>query len=132
MRVNPRVLQERQDLLGDIKIPESSHCPSQIKTIAENILTMCTKLDYSCPDYNTMSELDKILMVQYWREYDGMPSDKLSFDAFEIWFVEEATSPEWLRRSREWLCSHNYLLVKSDVQENAIKAGDRMRMSVRK
>lgn len=133
MRVNPRVLQERQDLLGEIKIPASSNCPSQFKTIAENILTMCTKLDYSCPDYNTMSELDKILMVQYWTEYDGLEQiigrDGLSFTN---WFVGSATSPELIRRSRQWLVERNYILCKSDVVERAIGAGDKFRMSVRK
>ena len=68
MRINPEVETKWRDAFGEIHIPETSHCPNQIKKICENILTMYTGLDGVCPtSYNTMSELDKMIMVNYIR-----------------------------------------------------------------
>lgn len=126
MRVNSRVFNERMDMLEGIKIP---NCPSQFKVIAENILTMTTKLGYSVPDYNTVTELDNILALAYWHEYDNMP--KTSSDSFDDWFIHKATSWELIRRSREWLAQKNYIFLKEDVQKHALQAGEKMRNAIR-
>jgi hypothetical protein len=108
------------DMLDGIRIP---NCPSQFRIIAENIMNMTTKPGYTSGNYNTMTELDKILMVNYWGIYDGLEEiigrDGLSF---YNWFIHKATAPELLRRAREWLVSHNYLIVKPDVQQRALDA----------
>ena len=107
MRINPEVETKWRDAFGEIHIPETSHCPNQIKKICENILTMCLSLGNVCPtNYNTMTELDKTLMLMYWREYDGMnlPTQ------FDDWFVHEATEPDAIRRARQYLVEHQYSL----------------------
>lgn len=119
MRVNSKVFTQRMDMLDTIRIP---NCPSQFKTIAENIMNLVAKPGYSVGDYNTMTELDKILMMDYWKEYDQFIPE-LDFSNFKLWFVHRATAPELLRRAREWLASHNYIIIKGDVQQRALDAG---------
>jgi len=134
MRINSRVLTEWQGVFGDIKIPETSKCPSQIKVVAERILTMCTGLGYAIGDYQTMTELDKILMVDYWREYDGMENILKIFKDdkdIDLWFIKSATEPELIRRARQWLVEHQAMIVKESVRERASQAGDKFRVSVK-
>jgi len=130
MRVNTRVFTERTDMLDGIRIP---NCPSQFKVIAENIMNLAVKPGYSIGDYNTMTELDKILMLDYWREYDGLSStdDKEDYVFDREWFIHKATSAELVRRARQFLCEHNYLLVKPDVAERAYEAGNKFTKSIR-
>ena len=127
MRVNSRVLTERSDLMGNIQIPT---CPAQFKKIAENIMTLLTTPGYAVPDYNSMNELDKMLMLEYWKRFDGMDA-AMQDDACFKWYVNKATSPELIRRAREWLISHNYLFAKEFVQNNADKAAEKFRNAMR-
>lgn len=127
MRVNSRVFSERTDMLDTIRIP---NCPSQFRSVAENIMAMVTKPGYSVGNYNTMTELDKILMADYWKEYDYL-QEGLDVDKFKQWFVLKATSSENIRRSREFLVSHNYLIVRDDVQSYATRASINYRQSLR-
>ncbi len=120
MRVNSRVFTERTDMFNGIKIP---NCPSQFKTIAENIMDMVTEPGYSIGDYSTMTELDKRLMLGYWRKYDGL--DIALRGGFDDWFIHKATSAELLRRARQFLTERNYLLPKESVIEHAHEAGEK-------
>jgi hypothetical protein len=130
MRVNTRVFTERTDMMGEFQIP---NCPSQFKVVAERLLNLITKPGYAVGDYRTTSQLDKMLMVDYWREYDMLDRfDYTSPDTFKMWFVTSATSPELLRRSRQWLQEHQYIFLKAEVAEHAQEAGDKFRMSIRK
>ena len=122
MKVNSRVMTERVDMLGEIKI---TNCPSQICAVAENIIMMATKPGYSISDYHTVTQLDKLLMVDYWKEYDGLVGD------FRDWFVRNATAPELIRRARQWLTEHNYLILKSDVAERAYEAGTKFSRAIK-
>jgi len=138
MRINSEVDTKWRDAFGEIHIPETSHCPPQIKKICENILTMYSGLDGVCPtSYNTMSELDRQIMCDYWRRYDGLDKPlgmaqygdpELNFDN---WFIHTATSPEWLRRSREFLCQHRAIFPKQEVSDHAYQASENMRHSVK-
>ena len=130
MRVNSRVFTERMDMLDGIRIP---NCPSQFKIIAENIMNMATKPGYSVGDYHTMTELDKMLMWDYWREYDDM-KPIVNCDTvvgLREWFVHKATAPELIRRSRQWLSEHQYLILQPDVAERAYEAGSKFSKSIR-
>ena len=132
MRINEEVETKWRDAFGEIHIPETSHCPNQIKKICENILTMYTGLDGVCPtSYNTMSELDKMIMLDYWERYDNMNLYINNLGEFEQWFIKRATESELLRRSRQFLVEHRALLVKSEVKERADHANDNMRHSVK-
>jgi len=130
MRVNSRVYDEKTDMFQAIRVP---NCPSEFRVVAENILSMATKPGYALSDYNTMTELDKNLMWDYWREFDGakpvMNCDTIAM--MREWFVKKATPPELIRRARQWLTEHNYLIVKEAVAQNAQKAGQKFRQSVR-
>ncbi len=129
MRVNPRVFTEKRDMLDGIRIP---NCPSQFKTIAENIMDMVTKPGYSVGDYNTMTELDKILLIDYWQEYDGLPPFGNGFLLDKGWLIHKATSAELLRRARQWLVEHQYLIgIKPDVAERAFEAGNKFSRSIK-
>jgi hypothetical protein len=135
MRVNSRVYDEKTDMLGAIRVPA---CPSEFRAVAENILSMATKPGYALSDYNTMTELDKILMMNYWLEFDGLnehweliDKEQKLYQMSQNWFVKHATPPELIRRARQWLTEHNYLIVKETVAQNAQKAGQKFRQSVR-
>ncbi len=136
MRVNSRVLTEKSDLLGGIQIP---NCPSQFRVVAERLMMMATKPGYSVGDYNTMTELDKILMLDYWREYDGLTTkeheiyytQEQSYQGFKQWFVHKATAPELIRRARQWLVEHQYLIPRSEVSDRAFEAGEKFTKAIR-
>jgi len=133
MRVNSRVYDEKQDIFQNIRVP---NCPSEFRAVAENILAMATKPGYALSDYNTMTELDKNLMVDYWMEYDGMKSLLYTMfphtaNGFKPWFVKHATPPELIRRARQWLTERNYLIVKPEVQKRAYEAGSKFSRSIK-
>jgi len=137
MRVNSRVFDEKQDMFQAIRVP---NCPSEFRAVAENILAMATKPGYALSSYNTMTELDKNLMWYYWREYDGLftdkyeimyPSREQAFQAGKDWFIKKATPPELIRRARQWLTERNYLIVKPEVQKRAYEAGSKFSRSIK-
>lgn len=132
MRVNSRVFTEKTDLLGEIQIP---NCPSQFKSVAEKLMMMATKPGYSVSDYNNVTQLDKILMVDYWQEYDNLqewitPPPKEPIKYFSDCFVKLATPPDLIARATRWLVEHNYLFLKPEVQERAIQASNKWRQAV--
>ncbi len=127
MRVNSRVLTEKSDMFDGIQIP---NCPSQFKSVAERLMMMATKPGYSVPDYNTVSQLDRILTLHFWKEYDGL-NDSISPKDFENWFLSSSTSSDIITRARRWLVERNYLILKPDVQEYAMEASQKFRQSVR-
>lgn len=133
MRINSRVYDEKQDMFEAIRVPT---CPSEFRAVAENILAMATKPGYAVSDYNTMTELDKILMWDYWREFDGMKiilqsmTPKLVSEMQE-WFIKKATPPELIRRARQYLVEKNWIIVKPEVRQRASDAGAKFRKSVK-
>ena len=132
MRINSEVDTKWRDAFGEIHIPETSHCPPQIKKICENILTMYSGLDGVCPtSYNTMSELDKMIMLDYWERFDNMNLYINNLGEFEQWFIKRATNTEWLRRSREFLCQHRAIFPKQEVSDHAYNASENFRHSVK-
>ena len=52
--------------------------------------------------YHAIEQVDRLLMLEYWRRYDGL-SDKTcsSRASFEAWFQTKATFPDYFRRARE-------------------------------
>ena len=133
MRINSEVDTKWRDAFGEIHIPETSHCPPQIKKICENILTMYSGLDGRvCPStYNTMGMLDKEIMCDYWEIYDNLDSVLTGCKPFHKWFIHEATETELLRRSRQFLVEHRAVFPKPEVKERADHANDNMRHSVK-
>lgn len=127
MRVNSRVFTEKMDLLGNIQIP---NCPSQLKGVAERLVNMASKPGYSVPNYRNVSELDKILTLAYWREYDGL-DEALNLGNFDNWFLEGATATDIITRARRWLVERNYLILKPSVAEYAMEASEKWRQSVK-
>jgi hypothetical protein len=125
------------DMLDGVRIP---NCPSQFKVIAENIMNMAMKPGYSVGDYNTMTELDKILMLDYWSEYDGFmdatyevmyPSREQAYQSSRNWFIKKATAPELIRRARQYLTERNYLLIKDSVAQHAYQAGEKFSRAIK-
>jgi len=45
---------------------------------------------------------------------------------FYKWFIDKATPPEMVRRSRQWLAENHALWIDSSVVENAHRAGEKM------
>jgi hypothetical protein len=96
---------------------------------------MGLKLGYSFSNsYNNMTELDKMLMFDYWREYDQMSFYSApKYEAFADWFIHEATAPEIIRRARQFLIEHNYIIeVKESVLQHAHDAGENMRQNIKR
>jgi len=127
MRVNSRVFTERTNLLGGIQI---LNCPSQFRGVAEQLMMLLTKPGYSVGDYHNVTHLDKLLTLDYWKEYDGL-SQAISANKFEDWFISTATSPDLLTRARRWLVERNYLFLKESVAQHAHEAGEKFSKAVR-
>jgi hypothetical protein len=49
---------------------------------------------------------DRLLMVKYWNEFDGIPFDH----TFAMNFITRATSPETIRRSRQYIQAQGFFL----------------------
>jgi len=130
MRINSRVFTEKTDLLESIQI---TNCPVQFRKIAEQLVMMATKPGYSVGSYNTMTELDKMLMWDYWREFDGMkPTLNCStITGIREWFIHEATAPELIRRARQWLSEHQYFLIDESVAQRAHEAGTKFSKAIK-
>jgi len=130
MRVNSRVFTEKSDMFDGIQIP---NCPSQLRTVAENLIMMLTKPGYAVGDYRNMTQLDKVLTLDYWREYDDMKPvlNCGTIAGFRDWFINQSTSADLITRARRWLMEHNYIFVKENVQEYAIEASNKWRQSVK-
>ncbi len=135
MRVNPKVFTERMDMLGGIQIP---NCPSgniskhSLRTVCENIVNMFCELDYVCSGYSNMTEADNMIALDYWRKYDNLKqNNEGEYLCGRDWFIHKATSWEAIRRSREWLIQHHYLIPNIEVGERAIEAGDKLRRSIK-
>ena len=126
MRVNSKVLTQKTDLMGNINI---TNCPTQFRYVAENLMTMLTKLDYSVGDYNSVTKLDKLLTIDYWQEYDQF-IEGLDFNNFKLWFVGRATEADLISRARRWLVEHNYIFLKESVAKRAHQAGDKFSKAV--
>ena len=130
MRVNEEVNTKWRDMTGEIHIPQWYDCPKQIRPYCEKILTMYTKLGSSCPtNYHDMTGLDKLIMLDYWKEYDGL--NNIQPKDWQEWFREKATAPEWIRRSRENLQQHKAIFPKPEVVEHAYQASENFRHSVK-
>jgi hypothetical protein len=132
MRVNPRVYTEtNKDLDGRITIPTITAQP--LRKICENIMNMITRPGYSAPTYHKVSELDKLITLDYWREYDGLNSILFhSGKYFDDWYRNEATEPSWIGRAIETLRQRNYIILDEAVEANARKAHDNMAKAMRR
>ena len=116
------------DLLND---GEEKYRLEMIKTAslrktAENILSIIESTYFE--SYNTMSNLDKQLIYAYWIKIDGEPNE-VRTDEYRDWFFDKCTVPEDIRRARQWLVEHNFIIVKSDVAKHAQEAGNNRRRS---
>lgn len=129
MRVNSRVFDEKKDLFDNIKLP---NCPTELRTVAESLMMLVTKPGYSSPIYRSVTQLDKILIWEYWTRIDGLKAILDNNNQIELreWFVNKATSADLISRSVRWLNSHNYLLLDPVVQERAMAARDRWQKSI--
>lgn len=129
MRVNNKVFAERMDMLDSIRIP---NCPSQFKAIAENIINMMIEPGFAFGEYNTMTMADKILMLDYWKKYDGLLAViGCRLSEFEDWFIYKATAPELIRRARQFLTERNYLIAKESVAQHAHEAGEKFSRAIK-
>ena len=91
---------------------------------------MVTKPGYSIPDYHNVSQLDKMLTLHFWQEYDGL-NEAITQKDFADWFLSTATMPDTISRAIRWLVSHNYVFLKPDVQERALEASNKWRQSIK-
>lgn len=128
MRINPEVYQKRLDMNGEVRIPNCE--PYSLKVVAERLMQMLIGLDYSVGNYNTVTELDKLLTLDYWTRYDdfanqfkgnGLFEDCINI--FRKWYTLQATEPDMISRARRWLVSHHYIFLKEGVEEQAQTAG---------
>jgi hypothetical protein len=101
-------------------------CPTSIRKIAENILELIDSTYFE--PYYTMSNLDKQLIYAYWIKIDGEPNEVRS-DEYKEWFFNKCTVPEDIRRARQWLVEHNFIIIKPEVAKHAQEAGNNRRRS---
>ena len=130
MRINQAKLPQ-DNLLGEIRLP---FCPSLFKVQAENILVLLGKIPSFT--YHSMGQFDKRLIAEYWRYSDGF--DRVlsqtgrinTWGIFISWF-DGATNPEYIRRARQWLVEHDYLIPNLPSKEKARDNAEKARVSVK-
>ncbi len=131
MRVNSKVHTERTDLTGEIRIPNCE--PKELRLVAERLVAMLTKLDAKVPsypnDYRNITELNKMLTINYWREYNRL-DEALAENRFHSWFLKTAGNPDLISRAVRWLVQRNYLLLEPEILERAYKAADKFSRSI--
>ena len=133
MRINPEVKQKRIDMNGEVRIPNCE--PQQLKVVAERLMKMLLdreeELDATPYQYNTVTELDRKIILHYWRRYDGLQDTALSDYDFQEWWLKDATEPDLITRSRRWLLSHRYIFLKQGVEERRQEASENFSRAVR-
>ena len=115
------------DMLDEIQLPS---CPSMFRTQAEMILWILARTEPIT--YLKMSQFDKHLIYEYWRQVDGL--DRIlqgEHPDFKQWFMTQATMPELIRRARQWLIEKNYLIPSQGVENRAQEAGTKWRKGVK-
>lgn len=133
MKLHKDIL-SKADMNGEIRMTDCE--PANLRVVVERLINMLyeneQKMDYVFPQYNTMTELDKIMMLQYWLKYDDlavayslpMGENVLSINDFQIWFIKHATEPELIRRARQLLLARHWIKVNEDVKERADNASN--------
>lgn len=124
-------INSKRDMTGKIRMTDCE--PKHLQVVTEKLVNLIddllNKLDYQFPQYRTMTELDKILMVEYWKAYDGFCT--INTNEFTEWFIKQATEPELIRRARQILIARHWIFVDPDVKERAEEAGHKFRQSVK-
>lgn len=119
MRINPEVKQKRIDAFGEVRIPNCE--PQQLKVVAERLMKMLIdreeELDATPYRYNTVTELDKQLVVDYWQRYDYLRVAATAKE-FKEWYMA-ATNASDIERATRWLRDHRYIFLKPEVEERA-------------
>jgi len=124
MKINWRLID--YDLLEELTLPQ---CPTLFRTQAEHIIEIISRTPFE--GYTKMSQYDKHLILEYWRQLDGLDSALQKPEEFKDWFLKQATNPELIRRARQWLIEHNYLIPSKSVEEFAQQAGVNWRRGVK-
>lgn len=133
MRINSEVYQKRIDAFGEIRIPNCE--PQQLKVVTERLMQMIIdrekELDATPYQYNTVTELDKLLTVDYWERYDNLLDclGKITY-GFKEWYTI-ATDASLIERGRRWLIAHRYIFLKQGVADRAQEAGENFSRAVK-
>lgn len=122
MRINPKVSEQRLDAFGNVKIPNCS--PAELKNVAEKLMDLVMELDFSVGRYKSTGELARKLTVDYWRKYDDLDSVKI--EDFKEWYLH-ATKSATIERAERFLVSHNYLILPSEIVEEAYEKEENYR-----
>jgi len=125
MRLNDDKLELSRDLFGELVLKD---CPQVFKAQAENIVRMLN-VGVLYSDYSTVSELDRMLVVDYWRDFDALPKT-LDIEEFRDWYMK-ATNPDLVSRARRWLVENRYIILPTAVAERAQEAGSNFGRSVK-
>ena len=120
---------KRRDAFGHIRIPKCS--PRDLRIVAEKLMDMMAELDYNEGDYNTMTELDKKLTVDYWIKYNQLNDVLVGNRAFKNWYLK-ATEASVIERAIRWLVyTGHYIFPKESVVKNARLAAEHYSKAVK-
>ena len=124
MKINWKIV--AHDLTGSVVIPCA---PALLRAAAQHIIEIVERTPPI--EYSSMSNLDKKLLYEYWKQIDGMEealeAAREDPKHFYRWFLDAATSPETISRARRWLIEHNYIIISSRIGQQAIEAGQKYR-----
>jgi hypothetical protein len=124
-----KLIDNKRDLEGII---HTNIFPNKLGIVADRLINMIADCGYSVGEYHTMNKLDKTLMIDYWHKYDGLPAEFPNKQyAFDDWFMNKATHPEWIRRARQKLAELQFIYIDRDVEDNAQEAGRNVRSTVK-
>lgn len=101
--------------------------------VANNIITMLEKIPAF--DYDSASDFQQKLIVEYWHYYDGLDSAFRQYDnikqwvVFRQWFIQFATAPEKIRRAAQWLVEHEIITLRPKTRNKALETAEKARRS---
>lgn len=84
-------------------------CPPDIWTVTLHLLRILVRTEVP---WDSSPSIDKVLILEYWRHFDRI--DLIGQEGWwntEHWFRSEATDPALIIRAKEWLVSHNILVL---------------------
>ena len=128
MRINPDKT-IKTDMFGE---PVFEGCPFPQE--AKKILGLIPNIDPF--NYQSMGQYDKRLQLEYWRFYDGFDrvltqTGKVNTWGILIEWYMGATNPENIRRARQWLVEHEYLIPELSTGEKSQSRGEDIRATVK-
>lgn len=94
-------------------------CPEGIRRYVHWILDRLEESPDGIVGYETMAQLYKFLMLEWWQKEGLREALYGGESAFRAWFVQRATFPDALRRAASWLDQQELVEIPPHIKKDA-------------